>query len=102
MFGLSEQTIKDIQSVFDAQPNIDKVLIFGSRAKGSYREGSDIDLALIGRDITLNQRLDILNRIEDQGILYKVDILDYQKQKDTPIGEHINRVGTCFWSRQPA
>ena len=99
MFGLSEQTIKDIQSVFDAQPNIDKVLIFGSRAKGSYREGSDIDLALIGRDITLNQRLDILNRIEDQGILYKVDILDYQKQKDTPIGEHINRVGTCFWSR---
>ena len=101
MFGLSEQTIKDIQSVFDAQPNIYKVLIFGSRAKGSYREGSDIDLALIGRDITLNQRLDILNRIEDQGILYKVDILDYQKQKDTPIGEHINRVGTCFWSRQP-
>ena len=99
MFGLSEQTIKDIQSVFSAQPNIDKVLIFGSRAKGTYREGSDIDLALIGNGISLNQRLDILNQLEDQGILYKVDILDYQKQKDTPIGEHINRVGVCFWSR---
>jgi len=56
-------------------------------------------LELIGNDISLNQRLKILNQIEDQGILYKVDILDYQKQKDTPIGEHINRVGVCFWSR---
>lgn len=49
MFGLSNEVIKDISDVLKKHPNIDKVLIFGSRAKGNYTEGSDIDLALIGR-----------------------------------------------------
>lgn len=44
MFGLSEETIEEISSVFKHYDNIDKVVIFGSRAKGNYRSGSDIDL----------------------------------------------------------
>ena len=47
-FGLSDTVIKELQDVFRRHTNIKKVLIFGSRSKGNYREGSDIDLAVIG------------------------------------------------------
>ena len=73
MYGLSDTVITDICSVFRCFPNIDKVLIFGSRAKGTYSEGSDIDLAAVGENITFNQLMDINIQIEDLGLLYKVD-----------------------------
>ena len=41
--------------------------------------------------------MDISIQIEDLGLLYKVDVLDYQKQKGRPIGAHIDRVGRLFY-----
>lgn len=100
MYGLSDLTINDLHSVFRRYPNIKKVVIFGSRAKGNYREGSDIDLALIGDNINTAQISDIYLNIEDLGLLYKIDILDYNKYKDTPIGEHIARVAKPFYENK--
>lgn len=97
MYGLSDLTINDLRNVFRSYPNIKKVVIFGSRAKGNFREGSDIDLAVIGDGISKDQLSDINMQIEDLGLLYKVDILDYNKYKDTPIGEHIARVKKIFY-----
>ena len=91
MFGLSNEVIKDISDVLKKHPNIDKVLIFGSRAKGNYTEGSDI---------SFNELLDINIQIEDLGLLYKVDIVDYSKNIGTPFGEHIDRVGLLFYEKQ--
>ncbi|MCD7926563.1 MAG: nucleotidyltransferase domain-containing protein [Bacteroides sp.] len=99
MYGLSDIVIADICSVFKKYPNIQKVLIFGSRAKGYYSEGSDIDLAVVGEDITFNQLMDINIQIEDLGLLYKVDVVDYKKNIGTPIGDHIDRVGLLFYKR---
>lgn len=96
MYGLSDLTINDLRNVFHKYPDIKEVVIFGSRAKGNYREGSDIDLALIGEDITPKLLSDLDLQIEDWGLLYKVDILDFKKHKTTPIGEHISRVKKHF------
>lgn len=99
MYGLSDLTINDLQNVFRSYPNIKKVVIFGSRAKGNYRDGSDIDLAVIGDGISKEQISNIYMNIEDSGLLYKVDILDYNKYKAPPIGEHIARVKKPFYSK---
>lgn len=99
MYGLSETVITDICDVFRRYPNIEKVLIFGSRAKGTYSEGSDIDLAAVGDGLTFNQLMDINIQIEDLGLLYKIDVVDYNKNRDTPIGEHIKRVGKPFYNK---
>lgn len=96
-YGLSDTVIKELQDVFRRHANIKKVLIFGSRSKGTYRAGSDIDLALIGQDIDYNQILNILCEIEDLDLLYTIDLLDYQKKVGTPIGDHIDRVGQVFY-----
>lgn len=99
MFGLSDTVVDELCRIFREYENIERVLIFGSRAKGLYRDGSDIDLALVGEGITWGQILDIGIRIDDLNLLYKVDLLDYQKLKETPVGFHVARVGKLFYSR---
>ncbi len=53
MYGLKEKHIKAINSVFSKYPQIEKTILYGSRAKGNYRNGSDIDLTLVGDDLDL-------------------------------------------------
>ncbi len=96
-FGLSDTVIEELQNVFRRHANIEKVLIFGSRSKGNYRAGSDIDLALIGKNIDYRQILDIYTEIDDLELLYSIDLLDYQTKAGTPIGDHIDRVGQVFY-----
>ena len=96
-FGLSDTVISELQEVFRRHANIEKVLIFGSRSKGNYREGSDIDLAALGKGLDYNQLLQILTEIDDLELLYSVDLLDYYKIVNTPIGDHIDRVGQVFY-----
>lgn len=96
-FGLSDWTISDLRSVFSRYPNIKKVILFGSRAKGNYRTGSDIDLALVGDGIDHKEFLQIYNDIDDFGLLYSIDLLDYNRQKGKPTGEDIDRTGKLFY-----
>lgn len=96
-FGLSDTVIKELQDIFRRHTNIEKVLIFGSRSKGNYRPGSDIDLAVIGKNIDYSQLLDILCEIDELELLYSIDLLDYQKKVGTPLGDHIDRVGQVFF-----
>lgn len=99
MYGLSDTVVADICSVFRRFPNVEKVLIFGSRAKGTYSEGSDIDLAVVAENLSFGQLLDIQIGVENLELLYKVDIVDYKKSIGTPFGEHIDRAGRLFYSR---
>ena len=96
-FGLSDAVVKELRDVFRRYANIEKVLIFGSRSKGNYRAGSDIDFAIVGKDVDYRLLLDVQCAIEDLELLYSVDLLDYQKKKGTPIGDHIDRVGQVFY-----
>ncbi len=98
-FGLSDKVIEEIQDVFRRHIEVEKVLIFGSRAKGNYRAGSDIDLAVIGNNVDYRLILKIGCEIDSLELLYGIDLLDYQSKKNTPIGEHIDRVGQIFYER---
>lgn len=96
-FGLSDWTMNDLRSVFRRYPNIKRVILFGSRAKGNFRPGSDIDLAMLGDGIDHTEILKIYNDIDDLGLLYGIDLIDYNKNKNLPIGEHIDRTGKLFY-----
>ncbi len=99
-FGLSDKVINEIQGVLRKHSEVEKVLIFGSRAKGNYRPGSDIDLAVIGKGVDYNLLLKIGCEIDDLEMLYGVDLIDYQSKQSTPIGEHIDRVGKVFYQKK--
>jgi len=100
MFGLSDNVVADLCNVFSHQENLEKVIIFGSRAKGTYHNGSDIDLAAVGDNLTFHQLMKLSSDIDDIGLLYKVDIIDYNRKKHTPLGRHIDRVGQLLWIHQ--
>ena len=99
LFGLSDEVIADLAHAFDSVQNVDEVVIFGSRAKGNFSEGSDIDLAAKGGGITLDTILEIKDRIEQLDLLYQVDILDYRSIGDKEVVDHIDRVGKVLWRR---
>lgn len=96
-FGLDEENLSLIKSVFEKHPEIREVIIFGSRAKGNYKEGSDIDFALKGKDIDNDLILRIQSELEELNSPYFFDVLDYNSIKDASLKEHIDRVGKLFY-----
>ena len=98
-FGLEQHIIDKIISVFEANARVDKAYVFGSRAKGNYRPDSDIDIAIKGIDITLDDILKMSVAFEDKGIKNKIDLIDYTTIKEPALLEHIDRVGIELYSR---
>ncbi|WP_283159004.1 nucleotidyltransferase domain-containing protein [Clostridium tertium] len=77
---------------------IEKTIIFGSRAKGNYKPGSDIDLAIIGENINFDTVSRLHSLLEDQGPLpYLFDIVDYTHLNDDELKAHIDRSGKVIY-----
>lgn len=96
MFGLPENVLKKLQDYFSTRPQIEKVYIFGSRAMGRERPGSDIDLAIVtttGSDISGSIRADL----EELSTPYIFDVIDYQRITHEPLRDHIDRVGKILY-----
>ncbi|MBI4365344.1 MAG: nucleotidyltransferase domain-containing protein, partial [Deltaproteobacteria bacterium] len=76
-----------------------EVILFGSRAKGNYREGSDIDLAVKGQGITSGLLAQIDEEYDALDLPWKLDVLDYAKIHDAAVKAHIDRVGIAVLQR---
>lgn len=100
-YGLSEATISEIVSILKRNQRIHKVILFGSRAKGTFSNGSDIDLALVGIDLGLNDILDASVGIEELTLPYKFDLVIYDRIKEVALINHIKRVGIVLFDRLP-
>jgi predicted nucleotidyltransferase len=99
MFGLMEHTIEAIQNVLQKYPKVEKALIYGSRAMGNYRPGSDIDLTLMGQNMDLATLHKIENTLDDLLLPYKIDLSIYHQINNPEFLEHIHRVGQIFYKR---
>lgn len=99
LFGLSPETLKKLNSVFAQHNVIDSVVIYGSRAKGNYRVGSDIDLTIKGGEISFAEFMQIENQIDDLLLPYTVDLSQYKQIGNPELIEHINRVGVEIYSK---
>ncbi len=100
-FGLKETTIEKICGVFAKYPQVDKAVIYGSRAKGNYKNGSDIDLTLYGgEELTLKILYKILAEIDDLLLPYTVDLSIFLDLCNPDFIDHIQRVGVVFYEKQ--
>jgi predicted nucleotidyltransferase len=98
-FGLKENTISDIQTIFSSIPEIEEAILFGSRAKGTFKKGSDIDLALKGNSLNLSLLNQILLKLDELFLPYKFDISIYSQISNLDLLNHIQRVGICFYKK---
>ncbi|MFH1525718.1 MAG: nucleotidyltransferase domain-containing protein [Bacteroidota bacterium] len=98
-FGLKENIIDKIADVLAEHPQIEKAMLYGSRAKGNYKNGSDIDLTLFGEKITLQLINKINGKIDDLLLPYKIDISIFSQISNEELIEHINRVGVILYKK---
>jgi len=91
-YGIADKLMQNIIQIFSKHIEIEKVIIFGSRAKGTYKNGSDIDLAIIG-DINI-QNLNLISiELDNLESPYIFDLCNYNKINNLDLKEHIDRVG---------
>ena len=100
MYGLKENIIKQIRNVFENFPQVEEVLIYGSRAKGNNKRSSDIDLTLKG-DYIDNKILNEISLKLDELYLPQIfDISNFRKVDNKDLIDHINRVGKVFYKKR--
>jgi|AntAceMinimDraft_11_1070367.scaffolds.fasta_scaffold89988_2 predicted nucleotidyltransferase len=98
LFGISQRSFGLIREAFQKYPEVEDVLIFGSRAKGTHRPGSDIDLAIIGTKCSEHTALNIAGYLnEEVPIPYFVDVVHYDGLKHQDLKAHIDRVGKSLF-----
>ncbi len=98
LYGLKENIILQINQVFSHYPAVEKVLIYGSRAKGNYRNGSDIDLTLQGNNLSLFILNKISLELDDLLLPYTFDLSLYHHIQNPDLLEHIEDVGKIFYT----
>ena len=99
-YGLKNSTIQKICGVFARYPQVEKAVLYGSRAKGNYKNGSDIDLTLCGgADLTLKVLYKIMEEIDDLLLPYTIDLSLFDNISDPDVIEHIQRVGVTFYEK---
>ena len=95
-FGLSENSYKKITNLFKQFSEFEKVLIFGSRALGTYREGSDIDIAVFGRNISRETLRKFKIHYDDLNLPYQLDLIYYESIDNPSLKKHIDENGISF------
>jgi uncharacterized protein len=99
-YGLLESDINQVVKTLQQNRNITKVVLFGSRAKGTYHAGSDVDLALFGRHLGLNDLLDLSIEIEKLNLPYMFDLILHDRIKEITLLDQIKRVGVNLFERE--
>jgi uncharacterized protein len=97
--GLHPKTVASIRAVFERFREIEKAVLYGSRAKGTFKPGSDIDLTLFGKCLTTSRLGDIAEALDDLLLPYTIDLSIYADLNHAKLREHIDRVGVVFYER---
>ena len=102
-YGLPETAVQKICTVLSRYPQVKQAILYGSRAKGNYKNGSDIDLTLRGgTDLTLRVLYKIVDELDDLLLPYTIDLSIYDDIGDPDVIEHIQRVGVTFYEKGEA
>lgn len=93
--GLPPETARKVAATLRAHPEIERAALFGSRAMGNWRAGSDIDLCLWGK---IDERLlaRIAAELEELPIVQRFDLVVYDAIEHAPLREHIDRCAVAF------
>ncbi len=99
-FGLNKNQLKLILKLIESFPQIEKVFIFGSRAAGTNHVGSDIDLAVVGHQITREMLNRFSSSLDDLPLPFMFDVVDYNKIKNANLKQNIDSKGKLLFERK--
>lgn len=99
-WGLPTETIMVMHKILAQHPAVEQAIIYGSRAKGTDHPGSDIDLTLVGKDLSFDDLLKIMQEFYESAIPYTVDLSMWDLIEDINVRNHIDRCGQVFFDRE--
>lgn len=99
-YGLNEDQINKICSIFQKYEQVEAAFLYGSRAKGTFRKGSDIDLSLKGEKLDTSILFKIEDELDDLLLPYQLDLSILHQIDNDGLLDHIERVGVLLWERQ--
>lgn len=99
-YGLENSVIEAIEKVLSGFPEVEEAIIYGSRAKGNYKNGSDIDITLKGESLNMTVLNSIVNHLDDLLLPYTFDLSIYKQISNMDLIEHISRVGLIFYVKK--
>lgn len=100
--GLSNATLEKVRTVLERFPEVERAVLFGSRAKGTHKPGSDIDLALEGTALDWRIAGRIYEALDDLLLPYSFSLIVHDQATDPEVAAHIARVGIPIFERQLA
>ncbi len=95
--GLNVDSTSKICSVFKKFPQIEQAILYGSRAMGTFKSGSDIDITLRGKELTQDLIWKIAQALDDVLLPYMFDLSLFEAIENPELKEHISRVGIVFY-----
>jgi uncharacterized protein len=98
-YGLTDETVAKLQGVLARYPQVEKATLYGSRAKGNFKTGSDIDLTLHGQSLDHDLHCQIAAELDDLNLPYTIDLSIFHQLTHRELIEHIQRVGQSFYQR---
>ncbi len=99
--GLPEHAVAQLQSVLARYREVERAVLYGSRAKGNFRPGSDIDLALYGDAVDTQVLARIGGELDDLPLPYRIDVCLFGAISNPDLVDHILRVGCALYERSP-
>ena len=96
--GIPEQAQQRLLGVLTAQPQIEAVWLFGSRAMGRHQPGSDLDLCLEAAQLSHSDRLRLMAAVDDLLLPWRVDLV-LRHELPVDLEAHVQRVGRCLWKQ---
>jgi predicted nucleotidyltransferase len=98
-FGLQQKHINAIHGVFALYPGIQMAILYGSRAMGHFKHGSDIDIVLIDADLSFPDFIKLENDLDDLLLPYKIDLSQKRKISNPELMAHIEKEGKVFYEK---
>ncbi len=99
-YGIPTEDLAALLKIFESNESIQEVILFGSRAKGNFNVGSDIDLAIKGPHLTVNNLLKLSAELDELFLPYQFDLVIFERIQETKLTEHIERVGVLLYKRK--
>jgi predicted nucleotidyltransferase len=97
-FGLSKEAYNKLSGLLIQFSEFEKVLIFGSRALGTYHEGSDIDMVVYGTRISRELLRTFKIYYDDLNLPYQLDLINYNLINNDDLKKHIDKNGVSFFN----
>lgn len=98
MYGISDRDLQELRSILSSIPNIEEAIIYGSRARGDYKKGSDIDLSIKGRDLSFHDLSLLDDKLYYSYIPYFFDTNSYYHLSNPNLIANINKDGKVLYS----